>query len=284
MKFNAVLQAVTCSAAIATLPAWAQTASANSAADPSSAFVFSTGYPGFTGFASLSMVSISSVAPATVVMATDDANGDATGSPYATYVAGVSAPVTGFTIGASNEIVSISSQGGFSQTTLVSAASTGGTLTIANFSYNPTTNIISADVSGHSNTGYDLPTTTEQLFSVTTLQYSGDGGTTWIPIENPTALSLPAVGNVELAAGGLFLVGGDTGAAFNQIVNALGLQNGAAVTGLDLYVNNPRNNPAGFGTLITNFSLQTVPEPSVGLILGCGLAGCLSMSARRKRC
>jgi hypothetical protein len=269
MKTAFALKAASLASAVVCASSWAQA---------TGDFVFSNNLLG--GY-SLISATVGNVAPATLLVGTDDAAGDITGTPFATYSAGASAPVTSITLDAGNDIVSIVSQGGVFQDAPKSTAATGGHLIINNLTYDAATNIISADVSGNNLAGtYNLATTHEQVFTIKALDYSTDGGATWTPIADPTSFPVNPAGGFEIRSSGLFLVGGNTGTVFSQFQQSLGLKGIGLSTlqALDTY--DAATNTAGFGTLTVK--VPAIPEPSSYAMMALGLAG-VGLAVRRGR-
>lgn len=286
---NAIALAVT----LAVTPVFAQTMKVNTSG-ANGTFIFSNNLLG--GY-SLISATVGAVSPATLVVQTDDSSGTVTGTPFATYAAGASAPLQTVTLNSSNDLMSITSTGGNFQNAPKSTAANGGNLVINNLSYDASTNIISADVSGvNLNSTYTLATTFEQVFTVNQLDYSKDGGTTWTSIvapsgsgsnAGPVTFAVPTSASpypLEVRSMGLFLVGGNSGTVFTQFVNSLGLKGIGLSTlqAIDTY--NASTNTDGFGMLTVAGTAQPVPETSSYVSFTVGLAGLatLSFAARRR--
>lgn len=263
-------------AASATPVAMAQNTNINQSTATGS-FVFSSAW---LAAGDLLMASMAPASPATTIVATDDSVGDVTGTPYLTYAAGAMAPVGSIGIDGSNELVNVTSNGGFVLQTPISGSADKGYVVINNLSYDATTNTISADLSGVDLTSkYQLATTREQVFSVGTLSYSTDNGGTWTLINDSAHFVIPNGTAFDLRADGLFILGGNNGTVFSQFEHVLGLQGIGLTTVEAVNTYDAATNTQGFGSWTV---AQLVPESSTYTFLGLGLIGLGAVSIRAK--
>ena len=246
-------------------------------------FVFSDAFVGSTEL-ELANLHIAAIPPSSTIIKDDDAMGDATGTPYQPYEAG--AHMAGFNpdVDGSGALIGLYTLLGVNLNQSPSLDATGGYINITNLSYDAASNSIWGDVSGRNLAGtYVLPIVYEQVFSVHTLEYSGDGGVTWTTIANPSDFVYPRPAldgsspAFELRAGGLTLEGGSVGIVYIQIEESLGLK-GVALNTL-AGINGLSTNPAGYGSL----TCAVVPEPSTSAMVALSLLGLTYRPLRRAR-